>query len=224
MKRKRSSRNKMRKRRRVFSRIPRAPRYSAVNVVRAKRTFFLENWTPSTGVTSGFWRYYTPSLSQLPSAAEFQALFDMYKISAIKLVLRPRYDNFDGSNTTDTTLPGVTNQGGTNVHVLIDPDSTTVVPTGTYTSTNLNTFLENGSVRSYTGNRPITIYWKPKVGDAMALGESRVRPKWMGTSATPSTLIHHGVHIFLQDTNLTGTFNQSFDVFVTYYMMFKSLK
>lgn len=204
--------------------IPRYPRYQASNVVRAVRTFYLENWTPSTASATGFWRYYNPSLSLLPSLSEFQALFDLYKIKAIKLTLRPRYDNFAGNDTTDVTLPGTTAQGGTNVHVLIDPDSTTIVPTGTYTSTNLNSFLENGRVKSYTGNKPISIYWKPKVGDSMAVGEARVRPKWMGTSATPASIVHHGVNVFLQDTNFTGTFNQSFDVFCTFYMMFKSLK
>lgn len=212
----------MRKRRRFN--IPRAPRYSAANVVRAVRTFYLENWSPSTGSISGFWRYYQPQISSLPSFSEFSALFDLYKLSAIKMVLRPRYDNFAGNDTTDVTLPGTTAQGGTSVHVLVDPDNTTSVPTGTYTSGNLNSFLELGRVRSYTGNKPITIYWKPKVGDAMGQGEARVRPKWMGTGTTPSALVHHGVHIFLQDTNFTGTFNQSFDVFLTYYMQFKSLK
>lgn len=199
------------------------PKFS-LPIISCKRTFYVENWSPSTAATSGFWRYYSPSLSQLPSLSEFQALFDMYKVKAIKITLRPRYDNFAGSDTTDVTLPGTTAQGGTNVHVVIDPDSTNTTPGGTYTTTNLNAFLENGNVKSYTGNKPITIYWKPKVGDSMATGEARVRPKWMGTSATPSGIVHHGVHIFLQDTNFTGTFNQSFDVFYTYYMQFKSLK
>lgn len=222
--RKRSYRRKrvMRKRRRFN--IPRAPRYSAVSVVKAKRTFFYENWSPSTATTAGFWRYYMPTLSMLPSLSEFQALFDQYKLSAIKITLRPRYDNFAGNDTTDVTLPGTTAQGGTNVHVLIDPDSTTTVPTGTYTSGNLNTFLENGSVRSYTGLKPINIYWKPKVGQVMSVGEARVKAPWAGTTTSPSQIPHHGVHIFLQDTNFTGTFNQSFDVFVTYYMQFKALK
>lgn len=216
-------RKRIMRRRRRFN-IPRVPRYSAVNVVKAKRTFFYENWTPSTASTTGFWRYYQPTLNMLPSLSEFSALFDQYKLSAIKITLRPRYDNFAGNDTTDVTLPGTTAQGGTNVHVLIDPDTTTTVPSGTYTSGNLNTFLENGAVRSYTGLKPINIYWKPKVGSAMSVGESRVKAPWCGTGTNPVQIAHHGVHIFLQDTNFTGTFNQSFDVFITYYMQFKALK
>lgn len=204
-------------------RVPR-PMSFRKNQVVCQRTFYVENWTPGTAVTSQFWRYYSPSLSSLPSVSDFSNLFDLYKINAIRITLRPRYDNFAGNDTTDTTLPGVTAQGGTNVHVLIDPHNTNVTPTGTYTTTNLNSFLENGRVKSYTGNEPIEIYWKPLIGDAMSVGEARVKSPWLGTGATPQNIVHHGVHIFLQDTNFTGTFNQSYDVFFTYYMSFKGLK
>lgn len=220
----RSAATRPRKRmRRMIARPRRAPRGS---FLLAKRTFWLSHWQPNTSTVDGFWRYYTFTLGQLPSASEFTALFDAYKISAIKLTFRPRYDNFAGNDTTDTALPGITNNNGTMMHIIRDPRST-VAPSGTYTSATLNQFLENGGGRSYMGTKPINIYFKPMNDTAIATGataavRSRVSSRWLNTANTD--VVHYGVHVFAQDVNFTGLFGNAFDVFVTYYMKFKSLR
>lgn len=190
-------------------------------VARFKRTFYTTTLTPSTGATSGFWQYSTITLSDLPNVTEYTALFDQYKINAVKVTFRPRYDNFAGNDTVDTTLPGTTAQGMTRVHVINDPDST-LTPTGAYTSATLNSFLEQGNVRTYDGTKPFSVYYRPKIVNSLTTGTNNIRAPWINTSS-PS-VSHRGFHYFMQDVNLTGTFNQAFDIFVTMYFMCKNSK
>lgn len=190
-----------------------------------KRTFCLETWTPSTVTTGDFWKYYQFTFGSLPSSAELSAIWDQVKINRIKVTFRPRYDSFNGNDTTDTTAPGVTAQGGTNLHVIVDPRSN-MTPTGTYTRTTLNTFLENGSVRSYTGTKPFSFMFTPVVGTNLSGSASTFAQFYKAPyhDAALGNVTHRGFHIFAQDTNLTGVFNQSFDVFVTYYMSFRGTR
>lgn len=196
-------------------------RSSSGRVVSFKRTFCVGNITPSTASTAGFWQYQSYAFNQMPSNTEFTALFDQYKLNGFKTVWRPRFDSFAGNDTTDTTLPGTTAQGGANIHIINDPTST-ITPTGTYTYTTLNTFLENGSVRSHTGNKPFSVYVKPMVPNQLSGGTNRVRSPWIDVS-NPG-VIHNGFHYFIQDTNMTGVFNQSWDIFVTFYFQCRGMK
>lgn len=225
--RKRSYKRKrpMRSRKRMNISRPRAvTRYNGASIVRMKRTFYYTNWVPSTTSTTDFWKYFQLTFQDLPNYAELTAMFDTYKINGIKLTLRPRYDGFAGNDTTDVTLPGTTAQGLTTVHVIKDPMSSTT-PSGAYTKANLNTFLENGAVKSYTGTRPINIYYKPTITNLVeGSATNRTSAKWLSTGAVGITVPHYGCHVFLQDNNLTGVFNQGFDVFVTYYFQVKGLR
>lgn len=193
---------------------------SAMNI---KRSFYLETWSPNTATTGGFWRYLGLTFTTVPNYTELQTLFDQYKINGIKYTFRPRYDSFAGNDTVDTTLPGVTNQGGCNVHVINDPYSV-IVPGGTYTSGTLNNFLEQGSARTYQGIKPFSVYFKPSVSTTISSDASarRIRAPWLLTSS--AGLNHAGFHVFAQDPNLTGNFGQAFDIFVTVYMSFKGAR
>lgn len=221
----RMARRRTRKLRRKMMRKPlmlrKTPRLNVLNV---KRTAWIESWTLSTASTVGFWRYYQFTVANIPSSAEFTNLFDTYRIKGVRITFRPRYSGFSGNDTTDTTLPGITNQAGNYVHVINDPYST-VTPSGTYTTTNLNSFLENGNVKTYNGNKPFSVYVSKPTIDTYRGGTataSRVKAPWMQTTAANQP--HNGVHVFLQDTNMTGTSGQTFDVFYTIYAQFKNLK
>lgn len=190
-------------------------------MIRVQRTFWLQNWTPTTTTTNDFWRYFTVRLADIPNVTEYTNLFDMYRITSLKWTFRPRYDSFAGNDTTDTTLPGVTNQAGVHLHAVIDPRSG-ITPTGTYTSGTLNAFLENGKVRSYNGNKAVNLIIKyPCIADDVnATSNSKfIRAPYI--SCNQNSVAHRGVHVFLQDINLTGTFGQSFDVFCTVNMTLK---
>lgn len=217
------------KRRRMYRKRPfniRRARSPKPSQMVCKRTFWLENWSPNTATTAGFWRYYQVSMNSMPSVGEFTPLFDQYRINAIKFTFRPRYDSFAGNDTVDTTLPGVTNQGGTQLHIINDPYSI-IGASGTYNSTNLNTFLEQGSVKSYNGNRAVSVYYKPTINktvDGAAGGNNVERARAPFLNANNTSVVHNGFHVFAQDINLTGAFGQSFDVFVTFYMTWKNLR
>ena len=217
--RKRIVRRRRTTRRRVM-RVPRSLR-PAPFVMKFKRKFWFFNWTLSTASTAGFWRYFSIALSDLPSNAEVVNLFDQYKITGVRYELHPRFDNFAGNDTVDVTQPNITNQAGNMVHVINDPRSL-LTPAGTYISTTLNTFMEQGKVRTHRGIKPIVIYHKPTISQSQTTGARQIRAPWLQTANT--TTIHSGAHVFLQDVNLTGTTGQSYDVFVTLYVMFRGAR
>lgn len=188
------------------------------------RTVWTQNWVPATTATTDFWKYLTTNLAQLPDVSQYQNLFEEYRINNLTFVFRPRYDNFAGNDTTDTTLPGVTNQGMTHLHVIVDPKSV-ITPSGTYTFNTLNTFLEQGKVRSYTGNKPVTIKVKyPCITDDVNGTANTVirRAKFIRTDQT--AIPHRGIHVFAQDVNLTGVFGQSWDIFIKYSITFRGMR
>lgn len=199
------------------------PRGVRNDFLRTTRTFWVQNWTPGVAATNDFWRYFAVTLGDMPNFNDYANIYDSYKINRFTVTLRPRYDGFNGENTTDTTLPGVTNQGATRVHVVIDPKRrSNDGPTGAYTSATLNLFFERGKCKTYTGNKAIKVMCKyPCILDDMNgnANSKAIRAPWCQTNIT--NIAHQGIHVFLQDINLTGTFGQSFDVFYTFDISFK---
>lgn len=203
-------------------RIPRGVGLKNEVSITCKRQFRQTFWQPSTAATSDFWKIFWFKLTDLPTSSEFTNLFDEYRFNAIKVVFRPRFSGFDGANTTDSTLPGITNQAGTNLHIALDPKGS-ISPSGAYSSSSLNLFMENDNIRSYNGNRAVTVYYKPTVMrtvDGLA-AEFKTSP-WLSTSYP--AINHFGFSAYAQDFNFNGTFGQSWDIFVTYYMSFRGLK
>lgn len=202
----------------------RAPRMARTNVLNLTRTFWTGAWTPGTATTNNFWQYLQVSLNQIPSIAEYVAVFDSYRINSFTVTFRPRYDGFAGNDTMDVTLPNITAQGSTTLHAIIDPRSS-IIPTGTYSASNLNVFLENGRVKSYTGTKPIklTVKYPCVAEDTNGNTNAKyVRGSYYSTNQTG--VVHRGIHVFLQDINLTGTFNQAFDTFYTLNVTFKGAR
>jgi len=220
--RKKTYKKRSAKRRRTVLR-PRKSLPAPPGTMMMKRKLWIEHWQPNTTTVSGFWRQFNWSVSQLADFTSIQALFDQYKICRLKLDFIPRFDSFAGNDTTDTTPPGVTAQPGTQVHVSYDT-YTTLAPSGTYGFATLNTFLEQGRIKRFYGNRPFTVYYRPTitqtVGNVSALNWRS--PTWLPT--TSGGILHHGPTVFCHDSNFSGTFGNSFDVFITCYVMFKNPK
>lgn len=188
------------------------------------RKFWAFNWSPATTVTNDFWKYFSQQLTNLSDYAQYTAIFDKYRVNSMKFTLLPRYDSFAGNDTTDTTLPGVTNQAGVCVHVVIDP-STTITPSGSYNSSTLNLFLENGRVKTYSGNKPINFTVKyPMISDDVNGTASAKCIRAPFLNVTQITTPFRGAHVFVQDVNFTGVFGQSFDVFCEMSITFKGMK
>lgn len=185
-----------------------------------KRTYWSELWAPNSTTTNGFWRYFAPTFASLPSRAEFQALFDLYRICGIKYTFRPKFNEFAGN---DVTTPGTTDRGYLSVGTLVDTSSGTAAPAGTYNATTWNTFAEQGNVKIRRGTRDISVYFKPSVlGTINGIVTKPMYNQWASTSN--DTITHRGLHVFISDQNFSGVFSQAFDVFITYYMQFKGTK
>lgn len=216
---KRRSKRTMRRGRRKFN-ISR-PMVSRQPILNVKRTFYGGNWTFSTATTNGFWRYFTYDMTTFQNFAEMASVFDEYKVNAMKVTFRPAYDNTTNVQTAATTL----GQVQAYAHVVVDPAST-LVPSGVYSSANLNTFLENDSLRTKTLNRPFSVYYKPKVTDQVFnTGTAAVmrKPAWTRTTETGQQF--RGFHMFLQQNNMsTVNANINLDVFITFYVQFRNLR
>lgn len=219
--RKRYNKRSMRKRgMRRIRRNYRVPRSIEQKPVLIKRKFWAFNWTPSTVSTTDFWKTFAFNLSQMYNSGDVTNLFDQYKLCGVKVEMHPRFDNFAGNDTTDTTAPGVTSQGGNQVHIIADPWNDTVA-SGTYTTATLNFFLEKGNVKTYEGIRPIKFYIRPSIEQNVGVNNTgrRIRAPYLNCSNT--TLPHFGFQAFIADPNMTGFFNQSYDIFYTFYVACK---
>lgn len=177
-----------------------------------KRTRYDGSWSFSTASTSGFWRYqaFTPS-GHINDFTTLQNMFDEFKIHAIKQTFRPRYDNITAAGVSQAYA-----------HVIIDPESTTA-PSGTYTLANVNAFLEQGNVRTYTLNKPFSVYFKPK--QLLSTPTSTVVAPTRFTRTTDVNASFSGFHVMLQQNNM-GIDNTSvtLDTFTTVYFSVRNLK
>lgn len=195
---------------------------SCKNQITLSRTSYAGNWGFNTATTNGFWRYVQFDMNAFNNFGEFTVLFDEYKVNAIKVTYRPRFDSVTASEIP-ANLPGV--QESLTIHTLVDPAST-VIPSGTYTSGTLNQFLENSGVRSRSGLKPFSIYFKPKAQVALlggGTGTKLVSPGWIKT--TEPNVGFRGFHMFVQTMNMAvTTSNQILDQYVTFYVSFRNLK
>lgn len=188
--------------------------------ISVKRITYGGCWTMATVATSDFWKYPIYDMNNFNNFAEFAAVFDEYKVNAIKVTYRPAYDS-----VTNLTAAGAILQPQAYAHVCVDPAST-LVPSGVYGTTTLQTLLENGNVKTKTLNKPFSIYYKPKVTDQVyntgTASVMRSSP-WVRTSDTAT--VYRGYHIYLQQNNFTGgNTNVKLDFYITMYVSFRNLK
>lgn len=185
-----------------------------------KRKFWSEAWSWNTTTTAGFWRYFTFDAALIPAFAEYANTFDQYKVNGLKYEFRPRYDSVEAAGAGTTGAPQAY------AHTLIDPEST-LIPSGVYGTTTLNQLMENTGIRTRTCNRPITVYYKPRMlMQAFNGGTAGVvtKPRYIRTSDT--TVNHRGFHMYVHQNNLvaapSANANIVFDVFVTVYLSLKN--
>lgn len=206
-----------RKRRVVRRRTTRATRVTRVGrrivpKIIMQRTSNIGAWTFSTATTSGFWRYNTYNVGQhFSNFSEIAALFDEYKVNGIKVTFRPRYDSISPATVAQAYA-----------HVIVDQDTTTT-PSGTYTQATNNFFLEAGRVKTYTLNKPFSVYFKPKTGFPTSTGTVTQWPKYNKT--TDTNCVYQGFHMFIQQNNFsTNNTDIILDQFVTLYISARNIK
>jgi hypothetical protein len=190
------------------------------NSLSIKRKFYFNSWVWTTTTTSDFWRYQETLASAIPAFSEYTALFDTYRISAVKWTYMPRYDSVEASTAGTTGSPTAY------AHVVIDPQST-VIPSGTYGSSTLNILMENTKVKTYKASRPFSVYYKPKIlMQGFGGGSASVVRSPPNIRTTDLGVSHRGHHIYIQQNNFSASANANiiFDVFCTVYLQLKNLK
>jgi len=202
------------KRRRVApKRKPRMPTYA----MRTVKTTYQGTWQFSTAATSGFWKYYEAQAIQMSEFSEFATIFDEYKITNLKYTFRPKFDGYAADPATAGPL--------CYAHVIKDPASTRI-PNGAYSADTINQFLENGSVKSHTLTKPMSVSFRPKILTADFGGgtaSTAIASRWIRT--TEDGIPHRGFHMFLQNNALASTNGTVIlDVFVTYTIMFRGAR
>lgn len=217
----------MKKRRSNFRRTKRrfirpAPKRGILNrpTIHVKRITYGGNWTFGTATTNDFWRYQVFDMTNFNNFAEFAQVFDEYKVNAIKVTYRPAYDSVQ-----NVVGAGAVVQPQAYAHFVVDPAST-VIPAGTYGTATLQTFLENGAVKTKTLNKPFSIYYKPQVTDAVfntGTGSVMRKSPWVRTSEIAT--VYRGYHMYIQQNNFLQTnTNVKLDYYITMYVSFRNIK
>lgn len=144
-------------------------------------------------------------LNQVPGWTEFKALFDQYKIMALKIRLSPR------ANSAEVG----TNQGLVKVFTAIDTDGGTAPAT-------IADIIQNETLKITKSNRDVVRYFKPKYAVATSTGTpatgGKVTSGWL--DCENSSVNHNSLQFVIQQ--LPGG-AQSWDVCTTYYLAFKNV-
>lgn len=219
----------------VPRRVPRnLPGFRNMTTLTVKRRCFVGSVTPSTAATTSFYCMVNPSLgsagtlwgtslSGLSNLAEYQALFDQFRINAVKLELHPTSVDYNFDQLQPST--GTTFYPRGYVSYIIDRRGTTA-PAGTYTSTTYNAFTEIGPVKQRRADKKISIYLsKPLITEQFGGGATRyVTPKFADMNASGTAMPHQGIYMFVHQQGFSTASWPTFDVYATYYVTFRGMK
>jgi len=193
------------RRRRTYRRTFRRRNYSKPNkVYYFKRNFQFDNI--SIDHVNFFTIGYAFTLAKVPNYVEFQNLFDMYQIRAVKLTFRPEQSQSISLN--DTANAQIYNRFFSAIDYNSDAGAANP------------DILRQYSTLKVTGlNKIHSRYLKPKTVDANGANPG-VRP-WLPT--TSSQIPYYGLRIHIERNGSTGSFTMIYSVECTLYMAFKNV-
>lgn len=150
---------------------------------------------------------YSFNIASLPNVATFAALYDEYRIAAVKV----RFVSLSSQ-----TVPG--NVCGVMYHAL-DYDDAAVPTIGSITSLQ--------TCKATPSNRSFVRYFKPKVQTATFVGAGSAvtgspHRGWINFTSTGQTVLHYGLKVFMDYPSLT-TNSQDYSIIVTYYLAFRNV-
>lgn len=156
---------------------------------------------------SNTYRDFNFSLADVPGFAEFTALYDMYKINAVKLMFLP-------SQTVNNSLSSVNNAAAyARFFSVLDfnapPASWTIDDLRQYKTCKFTTIL-----------RRHKRYLKPRIMDSSST-YTPGRP-WISTTSTGTN--YYGVLVGVEPIDSTGVTTMDYTVEAKFYMSFKNTK
>lgn len=191
------------------------------NVVhRFKRTCKLDDLkvsfaTPSTGIGAN--PAYQFTLNSLPDYSEFVNLYDMYKITGIKLSIVPAAQAIVSAVGGSTAAIGFSR-----VHSVVDFDDNT--PLGSE-----NNALQYATLRTTPYGRTHSRFIKPQLsvsvdGElAATLASAPSRNRWISTEYPE--VEHRGIKVWINPpVNTAANCSMTYSVYATYYLAMKMSK
>lgn len=175
----------------------------------------------SIGHIAGTWTAYpyTFRAGNLPNYSAYQALFDQYRINAVKLTFTPYWDNNDLGQQGSTTVAAMPR-----VYTIIDRNG---IGPGSIATEDL--MLEYGNCRQITRpGQPFSIYIKsPGIEtdvevSGVGVPAMTMYKKFLDTNT--GTVDHFGCAIGWIQPGVTGTTSFNYHVVATYYLQFKTIR
>lgn len=195
-------------------------------ILNIKRKFHFGLWQPNTTSVNGYWRPLYLALNQIPNYTELTALFDNFKINAIKYTLMPNYTAADANQV----YTGANILNKPQMAICYDKYSTQVIA-GSYSQATWNIFAEQGKVKIVKDPlQPVHIYVsKPTVHTYTAAVSglpSQLKPSRFLATDNYTSANHYGAQVFISDPNFSGNnlAPYSWDIYVTVYMQVKNQK
>lgn len=187
------------------------------NLVFMKRRVLLGAWNVSTSWSNVS---YVFQLDDLPNYTEFTALFEQYKINAVKLTFLPSYTSSDANQATANAASGAVFQFQPRIYTVIDKDGNPTVSTEP-------AVLQRNDARMITQPyKAFSIYIrKPCVQFEVSsgLGFAQAAPKaspWL--DCENYAVNHHGAAIAgALPAGSSVTAGLQYQVLATYYLAFK---
>ena len=162
-------------------------------------TLTIDNGTDTT--TSFEWK-----LNDLPDYTEFTNLFDSYRINAIKLEIKPRFNN------VDATAPGMVP-----IYTVIDHNDNTYL-TSTADALQYETCKVHKMTQGVKRYLKVNALGSSQTTGGAAIGEQLWR-KWFSTSQ--ADILHYGVKLWAPATSFEEGI--VYDVITTYYFQCKAV-
>lgn len=159
---------------------------------------------------------YSFKLNDLPNASEFTALFDQYRIKALKWHLIPK----QGMGV----MQAVPTAGGLQpimpkIYTVVDYDD--AAP-----PTSIDEMLQYQNVKITRANQWHSRYFKPAIADevyatGITTGYGMRQNAWLDCNS--SLIEHYGIKVFVEEGN-AQTPRWDFDIVCKFYMEFKNVR
>lgn len=174
---------------------------------------------PAVANGQGVMKFQILDLNNFPS---YRNLFDLYKITGVKIKIIPRF------NVSETATPNATGQAGTLPVLYIAPNRDPYVPAPVSAADILN----DDQCKVIRLTRPINMYLKSPKPDItngagsipLQFGTGKAFQPWLttgggGQTVDQSNVSHYGYRWFLSNGN--GLQEVVLDVYATYYFAMK---
>lgn len=173
-----------------------------------KRTALLTPWNITSAVGQGM--SYSFKLSDLSNSDEFTALFDQYRINAVKLQIVPTFTSNDIAN--ELTMASI--------HSAIDHNDNN--PPGA-----LSDLMEYDTYKRSKMSRGHKRYFRVNLLTPLtASSSSTTWKKWINTASVglnPGEAEYYGLKFWIDGITQTTEIAANFEVYATYYFQCKSV-